>query len=188
MLKNVVVGIGGAGGLGSNCAIHLLRSGFVNFVIYDFDRVEMSNLNRQYYFSDQIGEYKVEALRANMLKINPSANIDIAVLRVDSQNVLDLFKNCDVIIEAFDSVDGKRLMLESFMSDKRLFVSASGMGGYGGLDKLRVKKLTGNNYMVGDFETEISVITPSYSPRVGIVAAMEADVVLTYYKELENDK
>jgi len=49
------IGIAGAGGLGSNCAAALARSGVGTLVIADFDIVEELNLNRQYYFSDQIG-------------------------------------------------------------------------------------------------------------------------------------
>ena len=49
------VGIAGAGGLGSNCAVALARSGVGTLVIADFDIIEAANLNRQYYFTDQIG-------------------------------------------------------------------------------------------------------------------------------------
>lgn len=51
-IRRVKVGIAGAGGLGSNCAFNLVRSGFSDFVICDFDIVEPSNLNRQFYFAD----------------------------------------------------------------------------------------------------------------------------------------
>lgn len=49
------IGIAGAGGIGSNVAANLVRSGVTSLKIVDFDRVESSNLNRQFYFSDQIG-------------------------------------------------------------------------------------------------------------------------------------
>ena len=70
-LQTVTVGIAGAGGLGSNCAMHLVRSGFKRFVIADFDRVEPSNLNRQAFRLDQVGEKKVAALAENMRGVNP---------------------------------------------------------------------------------------------------------------------
>ena len=44
------IGIAGAGGIGSNVAVNLVRSGVDNFIIADFDKIEESNLNRQYYF------------------------------------------------------------------------------------------------------------------------------------------
>lgn len=49
-IQQIKIGIAGAGGLGSNCAFNLVRSGFTKFKIVDFDLVEPSNLNRQFYF------------------------------------------------------------------------------------------------------------------------------------------
>ena len=53
------VGIAGAGGLGSNCAAHLVRAGMKKLVIADFDVVNESNLNRQFFFRNQLGQKKV---------------------------------------------------------------------------------------------------------------------------------
>ena len=69
------VGIAGAGGLGSNCAWMLVRSGFTDFVIVDHDRVEASNLNRQFFFARQVGMPKVQALSENLLAINPDVKV-----------------------------------------------------------------------------------------------------------------
>ena len=58
-------------GLGSNCAVALARIGIGRLIIADFDVVTESNLNRQYYFCDQVGMKKVEALKDNLIRINP---------------------------------------------------------------------------------------------------------------------
>ena len=71
------IGIAGAGGLGSNVAVHLVRSGISSLKICDFDVIENSNLNRQFYFKDQIGQNKVNALFENLKRINPSLNLQI---------------------------------------------------------------------------------------------------------------
>ena len=63
------IGIAGAGGLGSNVAVNLVRTGVKKLKIVDFDVVDESNLNRQFYFMDQVGRPKVEALRENLLRI-----------------------------------------------------------------------------------------------------------------------
>ena len=76
-IQAIKVGIAGAGGLGSNCAFNLVRSGFKKLAIVDFDRVEPSNLNRQFYFADQIGLAKVAALKDNLLRINPDLELEI---------------------------------------------------------------------------------------------------------------
>ena len=62
-VQEAPVAIAGAGGLGSNCSANLVRVGFRRFRIIDFDRVEASNLDRQFFFQDQIGLPKVEALK-----------------------------------------------------------------------------------------------------------------------------
>ena len=61
-LKSSSVGIAGVGGLGSNAAVALARAGIGRLVLVDFDKIEESNLDRQYYFTDQIGKIKVESL------------------------------------------------------------------------------------------------------------------------------
>ena len=66
------IGLAGLGGLGSNCAVHLVRTGFRRLVLVDFDLVEPSNLNRQFYFPDQIGQAKASALRDNLRASTPT--------------------------------------------------------------------------------------------------------------------
>ena len=76
-LKESSVGIAGVGGLGSNAAVALARADVGRLVLVDFDRVEKNNLTRQYYFLDQIGKIKVEALKENINKINPAVQVEI---------------------------------------------------------------------------------------------------------------
>ena len=60
-LKNASVAIAGLGGLGSNIAVSLARAGVGTLFLTDFDRVDLSNLNRQQYTVNDIGRYKTEA-------------------------------------------------------------------------------------------------------------------------------
>lgn len=71
-LRLARIGIAGAGGLGSNVAQHLTRSGIGTLVVVDFDTVCATNLNRQFYFPDQVGQPKVVALQENLTRICPS--------------------------------------------------------------------------------------------------------------------
>jgi len=75
-IRSVKIGIAGAGGPGSNCAMNLVRCGFDNFIIMDFDKIDASNLNRQFYFAEQIGMLKTEALKQNLKRINPDVKIE----------------------------------------------------------------------------------------------------------------
>ncbi len=87
-LKRAVVGIAGVGGLGSSVAVALARVGVGRLMIADFDVVEPSNLNRQQYFIDQIGSYKVEALASNLRRINPYVTVEA----LSSRNVRSWLK------------------------------------------------------------------------------------------------
>ena len=72
IFSKLKIGIAGAGGIGSNVAMLLARAGVSSMVIADFDKVEVQNLNRQFFFADQIGSLKVDALAQNLLRINDS--------------------------------------------------------------------------------------------------------------------
>lgn len=172
------VGIAGAGGLGSNAAAHLVRSGIRRLVVADFDRVEASNLNRQFYFTDQIGIKKVAALKANLMRIDPDLEMEAVDLRLDEANVCDTFRNCTIVLETLDRARDKKMMAERFLTDSRLFVCASGIGGWGDADRIRTRKIGNSNYVVGDGRSEISAVMPPTAAIVGIAAAKQADTVV----------
>jgi sulfur carrier protein ThiS adenylyltransferase len=178
-LKSKCVGIAGAGGIGSNCAAALIRAGVGKLKIADFDTVSVSNLNRQFYFADQIGMKKVEALFNNLMRIRTDATLSIHPVRVTPQNLSLLFAGCDVVVEAFDHAKEKAWLIEEMFRQlpNTPLVVASGMAGYGKLEKLQVIR-QGNLVVCGDGVSEVTSASPPLAPRVGIVACMEADVVL----------
>jgi sulfur carrier protein ThiS adenylyltransferase len=118
----VCVGIAGAGGLGSNTAVHLVRSGIRRLVVADFDHVAPSNLNRQFYFLDQVGMKKVRALGVNLQRINPDLEMQGLDVRLDAGNVRHVFRDCHLIVEALDRARDKKMMADSFMAGPRLLV------------------------------------------------------------------
>lgn len=174
------VGIAGAGGLGSNCAAALVRTGFRDIKIVDFDIVDDSNLNRQFYFLHQVGKTKVDALKDNLLAINPEANIEVVSIRIEQNNIDYLFADCDIVVEAFDRAEYKKLIVEKFISTNRLVVAASGLAGWGDSDRIKTHRIKNNFYLIGDLKTGISSDTPPLAPCVLIAAAKQADVVLSY--------
>ncbi len=180
-LQSVTVGIAGAGGLGSNCAMHLVRSGFKRFVLADFDRVDETNLNRQAFRLDQVGLDKVSALASNMRDVNPDVEVDGRCVRLTSDNVSALFAGCDVVVEALDAPQSKALVVETFLSSDVLVVAASGMGGAGNADAIVTRRVRDMFYLIGDMKTECCGEHPPFSPRVGVAAAKQADVVLAHF-------
>ena len=170
------VGIAGVGGIGSNIAVNLVRSGIRKFTIADFDTVESSNLNRQFYFKDQIGQPKVIMLRENLLRIDPEVDIKVFPERLDSVNIAGVFDDCSIIVEGFDASKEKKMLLESFAGDARLVISANGIAG-SHVDTLSTRRL-GNCRIVGDFITDCKD-AKLYAHKVVAVAAFMTDVILT---------
>ncbi|NMB34588.1 MAG: sulfur carrier protein ThiS adenylyltransferase ThiF [Clostridium sp.] len=180
-IQGIKIGIAGAGGLGSNCSLNFVRCGFKKIKIVDMDFVEPSNLNRQFYFYNQIGMPKVLALKENLIRINPDVQVEAILQKITRKNIKELFADCNVLIEAFDGASRKVMMAEEFFSSDKFLVFASGIAGWGKSDDIQTQKVHEKFYVVGDFRTEPTKATPPMSPRVNIVAAKQADIVLNYF-------
>lgn len=175
-LEQAMVGIAGAGGLGSNVAAHLVRAGVRRLVIADFDVVSPSNLNRQFFFRDQVGRRKVEALAENLRRIEPGLELTLHDVRLDAANLPPLFGACDVVVEAFDNVESKSALLSALRD--RPVVSASGIAGWGRSNAMKIRRLGTNLVLVGDCASDIRAGLAPQSARVGIAAAMQANAAL----------
>ncbi len=179
-VRSIKVGVFGAGGLGSNCAMALVRAGFRRIRIVDDDVVEPSNLNRQFYFLAQSGRTKVEALKENLLLINPDAEIEIDAVRVTPANAAALFADRDVVVEAFDGVESKKLVVETYLHSNKFLVAASGLAGFGDSDRIKVNRIRENFHIVGDLATGVGPNAPPLAPCVLVAAAKQADLVLSH--------
>lgn len=179
ILKSKTVGIAGCGGLGSNCAVALARVGVGTIVVADFDIIEESNLNRQYYFWDQIGKPKALTLKANIERINPQTKIICHNLFLNEKNVPEVFKDCDVIVEAFDKTDAKEMIIKTVLQTlpEKYLVCGIGMAGWGQNNEIKEQKYD-RLIVCGDGTNEISDDNPPLAPRVGIVSNMQANAVL----------
>lgn len=178
-LASVRVGIAGAGGLGSNCAMLLARSGIRHFTIVDFDRVEASNLNRQFYFPEDVGQPKVEALGRNLRRIEPELNLRLINQRLADDSLTGHFADCAVVVEALDRAEYKAVLCNRLVAAGVFVVSASGMGGFGG-PVMQKRHLGEHLVCVGDFSTQVDAAHPPLAPRVMQAAALQADAVLEF--------
>jgi sulfur carrier protein ThiS adenylyltransferase len=179
-LSKYCIGIAGAGGLGSNSASSLVRSGIGKLVIADFDIVSETNLNRQFFFLDQVGMKKVEALKINLERISSDTVIEIHDITLNTDNIADIFRNCDIVIEAFDRSDMKMMLVET-LSEKLPnvpLIVGSGVAGWGNNENLKSRKVDDNLYLCGDESVEVSDSMPPLAPRVSIVSNMQANIVL----------
>ena len=186
LLQAAQVAIFGLGGLGSNVALWLARLGVGHLLLYDFDRVELSNLNRQYYFVEDVGEYKAVALLKHLRAVNPYGDYQSRVVRLTQDNLAELVDTAPIICEALDKPETKALLvngvLESF-PDKFL-VAASGLAGFGTSDSMQVRQITPHFYLCGDGSSSFLDL-PLCGARVGLCAAQEALTIARIILQME---
>ena len=179
-LKRAVVGIAGVGGLGSAVAVALSRVGIGRLVIADFDVVEPSNLNRQQYFIDQIGHYKVDALACNLRRINPYVTVEAYREYLDPENIPVIFSDCEIVVEAFDRADMKAMLVNSVLEfmPQSIVVAASGLAGFGPNNSITTRRISRHLYVSGDSVSEAAPGSGLMAPRVGIAAHHQANQVV----------
>lgn len=169
------IGIAGAGGIGSNVARHLVQAGVTDLLIVDFDRVEISNLNRQFYSVYQAGESKAACLKTNLNGINPDVQIEVLDHQIRPGDATALFQGCTIVVEGFDDALAKKCLVEELAEQNIPLVCASGIAGR---DMAGVKtRQVGNCWIVGDFATDVAddILFP---PKIGMIAAIMAGIVL----------
>lgn len=179
-LDHATVGIAGLGGLGSNIAVFLARLGVGRLVLADFDTVEVSNLNRQHYTMRDLGRPKADALRDQLIEINPYLDYETYTTRVTPENAPQLFADCDVVCEAFDRADQKAMLIETLLAHlpDTPIVSGSGMAGCGSANAIRTERRFTRLYLCGDGTSDIADGVGLMAPRVAVCAAHEATMVL----------
>ena len=178
-LKKTRVCILGLGGLGSNVAVLLARSGIGYLKLVDFDIIEASNLNRQQYRISHIGIKKTEAMKSIIREINPFVKVDILDIKVDRENIYSIVRDIEIVVEAFDRAETKAMILEELLTDKnKIVVSASGMAGLGSANEIVTRKIKDNFYLVGDNYSDYEEYLGIMSTRVMICAAHQANMVL----------
>lgn len=129
-LKNKHILIIGLGGVGGYSLEAIARSGVNNITIVDYDKIDVSNINRQIIANiNNVGEYKVDEWFRRIKSINPDCNINIINKKIDLDNIDILFNdNIDYIIDACDTIIVKKqLIIECINRDIKL-ISCMGMG------------------------------------------------------------
>lgn len=179
-LGQAKVAVAGLGGLGSNIAIALARIGVGHLHLIDFDRVDITNLNRQQYFISQIGMYKTDAIRENLQRINPYLDIRTDCVRIEEGNVGELFAGDDYVCEAFDVPENKAMLVNAFLEDfpGKYLVAASGMAGFGDSNQIRTRKITEHFYLCGDEMASADEAPGLMAPRVALCAAHQANMIV----------
>ena len=155
---------------------HHVRAGVSKLTLADFDVVSESNLNRQFFFRDQIGRRKVDALAENLRRIEPELDLRLCGARLDASNLAETFADCAVVVEAFDRADAKAALYRAIRG--KPVVGASGIAGWGRSGAVGLRRFGHCLYLVGDGESGVGDGLAPQSARVGIAAAIEANTAL----------
>ena len=118
----------GVGGVGSYALEALIRNGFYDITIVDFDNIDLSNLNRQLITdSTNIGKYKVDEAKKRALLINPNIKIQTINEKLNKENLRNLLnQNFDYIIDACDTLDVKFALMENSIHYSYKLISSMG--------------------------------------------------------------
>lgn len=174
------VAVCGLGGLGSNIAIALARAGVGHLHLIDFDRVDLTNLNRQQYAVGQLGQYKTDALRETLALISPYCDVTCDTIQVTEENLPDLLRNEDYICEAFDRAEAKAMLVSGVLEHfpEKYLVAASGLAGLGSANTIQTRRVSQRFYLCGDGTSDSSVGLGLVASRVLVCAAHESNMIL----------
>lgn len=177
--QQATVAVCGLGGLGSHIALALARAGVGTLRLFDFDRVDLSNLNRQQYKASQIGLEKPMALAENLREVNPYLRLEPHALRLTEENIPLLLQGAQVVCEAFDRPEEKALLTNTVLErlPETYLVAASGMAGLGPANAIRTRRVGSRLYLCGDEESDVQN-SSLFAPRVMLCAAHQAQAVL----------
>lgn len=174
------VAVCGLGGLGSNIAIALARAGVGHLHLIDFDRVDLTNLNRQQYAVGQLGQYKTDALQETLSLVSPYCDVTCDTIQVTEENLPDLLKTEDYICEAFDRAEAKAMLVSGVLEHfpEKYLVAGSGLAGLGSANTIQTRRVSQRFYLCGDGTSDSSVGLGLVASRVLVCAAHEANMIL----------
>ena len=177
---NATVAICGLGGLGSNIATALTRAGIGKLILIDFDKVDITNLNRQQYKMSQLGRPKTECCLENLRDISPYTEIIIYTVKLTEENISELLGNADIICEAFDKADQKAMLVNTVLETfpDKYMLSGTGLAGFGSANTIQSRKVFGKFYLCGDEKSDVNDGIGLVASRVMVCAAHEAHMVL----------
>ena len=129
-LQNATILIVGLGGVGGYVVEALARSGIGNLILVDYDRVDITNFNRQIIaININVNRYKIDCFKDRIRDINEECNVITYNLKVDSTNIKDIFNNnIDFVVDAVDDIKAKELIINYCMENNIDFISSMGTG------------------------------------------------------------
>ena len=177
LLKGKKVLIIGVGGVGQHVSAYLVTNGVTNLTIVDYDKVELSNLNRQILLTElDLGKLKVDVVKSALLSRNSEAHINSINLKVDESNIDELVKCYDLVIDAVDNWKSKLIIAKACKDNKVPFLHI-GVDGYKGQYCLFTNK------SLLDITNSDIISSPKdgvLGPMVGIISSLASMLAIKY--------
>lgn len=192
-LEEATVLVVGAGGLGNICAKFLASSGVGYIEIWDFDKVEKSNLNRQILFNDEsVGKPKAVALANTIRKINPNITCDGIYERFDYPYTLE---DVNVVVDCSDNMETAYYLEQEALEEGIPLVFGATSRWFGCCKVIKDKPYLKKNYTTKNSNINNGV----FSPIGGLVGSFQASMALklildekvsedTYHFDILNDR
>ena len=175
----------GVGGVGQHVSTYLLTNGVTNLTIVDYDKVELSNLNRQILLTElDLGKLKVDVVKNALLSRNSDAHINSINLKVDESNIDELVKDYDLVIDAVDNWKSKLVIAKSCKDNKVPFLHI-GVDGYKGQ-----YCLFKNKCLLDIVDSDI-ISAPKdgvMGPMVGAISSLASILAVRYLMDFKIEK
>lgn len=163
----------GAGGLGTPCAVYLAQAGIGHLEIIDADTVSFSNLNRQFFFTEnELGLYKTGIAEKKLAQMNSSIQVHGQVKRLDESNASEIIQGYDVVVDCVDSLATRKIVHDACLAQD-IPLAEGGIDGFYGFVSC-IKKgypcLNCMDFFAGKEKTQIPVL----GAVAGIIGSMQA--------------
>ncbi|MGN0447359.1 MAG: HesA/MoeB/ThiF family protein [Acutalibacteraceae bacterium] len=177
-LKDFSVAVVGLGGLGCNVATHLAGSGIGKLYLCDYDKVNKSNLNRQFlYTNEDIGKLKTQKAKEKLRQYAPETEIITENRKITSESDLEFILGCDAVISCVDNGE-TRLIVEAFCKKNNLPLTEGGIDGFYGAAYLYIPEKTLPPSQTGIFTS--GKAKTNISPVAGIIGSLQAALTIKY--------
>ena len=180
LIQAARVAVAGLGGLGSHVAAALARAGVGFLRLIDFDRVEVSNLGRQYYSINHLGQLKTDALAAIIAEINPYVGVNPVNAHLTRANIPRFLTGWPIIVEALDRPEAKAELVTTALAafPEAKVVCASGLAGFESANTIVTRQRSPRLYLCGDETSEAGPGQSLTAARVMVCAGHQANMVL----------
>ncbi len=173
-LMKAKVMIAGVGGLGCVSAILLAVAGIGKLVLVDKGKVEMSNLNRQILYTPKdVGKFKAPIAARAIKKLNPNVEVEHVIAEINEDNVDDLTRNVDLVVDGMDNYEGRFLLNKTCIKFGKPFIHGAIHGFMGQLMTIIPNKGPCLQCIIPTYPPKPDTI-PVLSATPSVIASLEA--------------